>query len=170
MTATRDEKIAQARRMRAEGRVLREIAEHFGVGVTTAPRWTDPEQDAAGRAAARAWKAANRERTRAYDHEYGDTHRGTCVRCGQPRGAGQMGPGVCQPCRSKARHLRCLLICEWWAQGKQIPDICAELGWSSGHLQGEMDRMRADGYDLPYRYRSGARAGAKHLDAMAKAA
>jgi transposase len=41
------EKIAEARRMRADGVLLREIAEHFEVGLTTAHRWTTDDEDVA---------------------------------------------------------------------------------------------------------------------------
>lgn len=59
--------------------------------------------------------------------------------------------------RAKARRLRQqqrrALVVVLWNAGAPITEICARLSWSRGHLSVEMDRMRREGYALPYRYR-----------------
>ena len=137
--------------MRAAGTTLRVIADQLGVSFTTVLRWTDDEMRKRELARARDWKESNAEHVRAYDAAYHDAHRGRCIRCD-----GQMGntsDGVCLACRSAACHGRRMLIVTWWADGMSMPDICARLRWTRGALSVEMVRMRAAGYDLPYRYR-----------------
>ena len=64
---TRDEKIAEARRMRADGAFLRVIADRFCVSESTILRWTDDEYAERERAACRVNKL---------------NYRGVCVDCG----------------------------------------------------------------------------------------
>ena len=92
---TREEKIAEARRMRAEGHKLREIRECFGVGCETALRWTDD---------------AYAERARAACRQAKERYRGICEKCGGPTN-GSNGPGpAAKVCRS----------CLEWPEGKVI--------------------------------------------------
>lgn len=69
--------------------------------------------------------------------------------------------------RAKARRLlaqqRRALIVLLWADGAPLREIRELLGWTQGHLSVEMDRMRRQGYDLPYRYkvRDGRRISAR---------
>ena len=89
---TRDEKIAEARRMRAEGEILRVIGDRFGVSPQTIMRWTDDDLADRDRAAARAQKLL---------------YRGTCVDCGASTN-GSAGPGKagkrCSSCSYRAQH------------------------------------------------------------------
>lgn len=63
------ENVALARRMRGEGKLIREIAEHFGCGVSTIGQWfTDPDGQ------------RHVERKRGY--------QGSCVDCGAPTDGG----------------------------------------------------------------------------------
>ncbi len=149
---TRDEKVAEAKRLRVEGLSLRHIGERLGTPVTTVYRWTDPDGAARERARSLAWKAENRERVIAYDRSYGREHRGRCINCGDLMGIGVAHDGLCKPCVRAATHERRMQVCEWWAEGLSCREICARLGWSLGHLTHEMSRMRRAGYDLPYRY------------------
>ena len=162
---TRDEQITEATRLRAEGLPFRQIAERIGVATTTAVRWLNPDYAERSRAISRAWKDRNREANRARDNVRNRDLRGTCGRCDGPMGIACPEDGTCTSCRSALRHERCLHIVEMWAEGKTYPQICAELGWTKGTLAVEFDRMRGQGYDLPYRYH-GQRNGRKHPAAM----
>lgn len=159
---TRDEKIQAAWWLRRT-MTFQEVADILGVSRSTAHRLLDsgfPTKD-------KAYKDRHREQIQARDRAYGRANRGTCLRCSGPMGIGRPHDGVCQSCVSTVRHERCLQIVAWWAEGLSWADIAAELGWTMGHMSVEMDRMRAAGYDLPYRYRVGRRAGRKHERATA---
>jgi transposase len=41
----------------------------------------------------------------------------------------------------------------WWAEGVSRKEIAARLGWTDNHVSVEFARLRADGFDLPYRYK-----------------
>lgn len=64
-----DPRHADARRLRAEGWLLREIAEHFGIAIVTARAWVVPGE-------AERLRAAQRERRKRY--------QGCCEECGAP--------------------------------------------------------------------------------------
>lgn len=79
------ENVAYAKRMRADGKKLREIAEHFGCAISTVDAWL---QDPDG---ARARKRR-------------DKYRGECVDCGAPTDGSQgySGGSVrCRPCANQ---------------------------------------------------------------------
>jgi ribosomal protein S27E len=50
-------------------------------------------------------------------------------------------------------HPRAEQIVAWWAAGFTLAEIGMCFGWSKGHMSNEMYRLRAKGYDLPYRRR-----------------
>ena len=60
---------AEAKKLRAQGLLYREIGERFGVSTNTAVRWIDEEAAERNRLAARGWKARNKERIAEYDRE-----------------------------------------------------------------------------------------------------
>lgn len=97
-----------------------------------------------------------------------------CPRCGKPMGAGsvsnrnQRKNELCATCRHDEYDRKARKVVRLWAEGKTYPEIQGEMGWSSGMLSVMMSRYRADGYELPYRYR-GQRSGTK-FPAMRKAA
>lgn len=104
---TRDEKIAEARRMRADGSTLREIGERFGVSASTVMRWTDDEHNARQLAASRANKLR---------------YRGECVDCGSPTVGDAPGnaPARCVKCngahtREMSRRWILESFAEWHA-------------------------------------------------------
>lgn len=133
---------------------MREIADTFGVSEPTACRWTKPGAIERDRAITAAWKARNRERNRAADRAYSADlrNRGRCLTCGEPMGIGVASDGECRPCAAARVHERSQRVVEMWAQGDSLNDIASSLGWARGHLASQMDRMRARGYSLPYRY------------------
>ncbi len=130
---------AEAKRLRAEGLVWREIAERLG-----RPRSTV-------HAAVTDINARRRAYKRAWDRE---NYRGTCERCGSTAGKRNRGR-LCWPCNVERRaelvHARAEQIVAWWAEGRTLAEIGERLGWSRNHLGNEMHALRAKGYDLPYR-------------------
>lgn len=112
-TVRTPERVAEAQRMRSEGKFLREIAEHFGIGVQTAHAWlTDPDG------------SILRERRRKYDR--------TCVDCGgrvDGRSPGKMAnpdEPVCITCAGEhyavwTREAIVLCIQEWGDEHGGVP-------------------------------------------------
>jgi transposase len=153
---TREEKIAEARRMRASGALLREIADRLGCGKTTALRWTSEYQADRDRLAARAWKRRNHEGVIAYGRAGGGKHRYTCPKCGHvgPLGSAHAdGTPIydgssCRGCKDIRREE----IVRRWAEGWTTKAIAESLGITLGFMKVEMVRMREEGYDLPYRH------------------
>ncbi len=130
---------AEAKRLRAEGLMLKEIAERLG-----RPRSTV-------HAAVTDINARRRAYKRAWDREH---YRGTCERCGGLT-AHRHRVRLCWPCdlerRAESVHPRATRIVAWWAEGRTLAEIGERLGWSRNHLGNEMHALRAKGYDLPYR-------------------
>lgn len=113
------ENVAHAKRMRADGKKLREIAEHFGCSVKTVHAWiSDPDG-----AKTRARK---------------DSYRGTCADCGEPTYGGNgpdHAPERCHGCSAAKRKrdgsdkvwTRGLIlgVIQWWAdEHGEPPGIC----------------------------------------------
>jgi len=153
-----DARIAEAHRMRADGALLREIADTFGVATSTALRWTKPGEMERSRASAREWKARNAERNRAAYNAYNadPKNRGRCLTCRGLMGVGHHQDGECRSCATARVHERALHIVEMWAQGDSGHEIAASLGFTEGYLSVEIGRLRRKGYSLPYRYRLAA--------------
>jgi hypothetical protein len=103
--------------------------------------------------------------------------RAVCPDCGEKLAPGSARPHLVrrrekargtqnQSCPGCARKKR-KQIMSWWAEGLTMPEICELLGISKTQLAVDMVRMRELGYDLPYRYTTGKRAGTKHPDQVA---
>lgn len=68
---------------------------------------------------------------------------------------------------SQRKRDRAHQIEAWWAEGLTFRQIAARLGWSIDHFSAEINRLRREGYNLPYRrtaaqvenIRRGTRAG-----------
>lgn len=137
--------------MRAAGESLEAIADTFGVSKSTACRWTTPGAAETDRAGARAWKAANRDRARAYDAAH--PRRAPCDGCGFPRGMGSQskGPGLCHACRRVAEQVRRDVLAGMWRDGWPVYTIAAVLGVTIGTVRADLWRLRRAGVDLPYR-------------------
>lgn len=69
----------------------------------------------------------------------------------------------CQLCRREDRHERAERIERWWAEGLTLRQIAAKLEWTTNHAGVEVRKLREMGYDLPFRYTTGRRAGTLEL-------
>lgn len=156
----RSHKIQEAKHLRAKGLTYQEVGNQLGVSMRTAYRWLNPIAAEGDRKNSRAYKARNQKKIRAYNKLYAETHKNKCARCG-----GEMDRGcnsaICMSCRKAEVHARAELIVNWWAEGYKQGQIAKLLGWSRGHLSAEMDRLRAKGYHLPYRRRTGKKNATK---------
>jgi transposase len=161
---TRDEKIAKARELRERGWSGPRVAAELGVTKSTVYKWLDPDR---AREYARRDNARPGRNAQKREWEHGPTARIRCANCGKLAGMNSKAAGttLCRSCwtadaarRSDetGRKLETL-----WLAGKTFPEICAELGWNKGTLSVMMDRYRARGYNLPYRYTTGKRAGGR---------
>jgi class 3 adenylate cyclase len=142
--ASRAERVALARTLRDEGRVLREIAEEMGVAVQTVHDWlSDPDGS----------------KLKARKQRYA----GRCIECGAPTGGhagrGANAPKRCQRCaarhnrereRERNRERR-ELVERLWAEGKSFRDIGEALGWKGSPWNNISQLRNRSGYDLPYR-------------------
>ena len=132
---------AEAKRLRAEGLMLKEIGARFG------------KSTQAVSAAVTGENARRRAYKRAWEREH---YRGTCERCGGLTGK-RHRHRLCWSCNLERRaepvHARAERIVAWWAEGLTGSQIAGLLGWSVRHLRSEIHRLRAKGYDLPYRRR-----------------
>lgn len=161
---TREQKVAEARELRAEGLTYAEAGRRLGVSYTTVWAWLNPERKRAIRRRAEATprrKAAKR----AWENEH---DRRPCGRCGQPRGAGAHRAAksdLCGDCRradqAAAARARRERIAAMWNDGWLIRAIADALDSTPGSIHVEIAAMRADGWHLPYRYTTGKRAGRK---------
>ena len=137
---------AEAKRLREEGLSYREIGELFGVTPSAAA------------------KACNRERYRELNRQWNAQPERKAAK----RRWAQENPGTCEVCGVRTQrksHSRCFehhivreqrrVRAEWivarWAEGWTGRQIAEALGWSPDHLGVEIDRLRKEGYDLPYR-------------------
>lgn len=168
-TVSREEKIQQARAMRADGATLREIGDHFGVAGSTVLRWTDEGCRQRELAASRAYKAGS---------------RGECVDCGGPTNACR-GPGKasqrCDSCRREfqranakwtkdtvvvaiqrfaAEHGRPPTATEWRRLGDYTPPTNAVLrvwgSWANAVEAAGFPRPRSGVYDCSRSQRAAA--------------
>jgi len=132
---------AEAKRLRAEGLMPKEVSARLGRPLSTV-------QDAVTGQAAR-----RRAFKQAWEREH---YKGTCERCGGATGK-RRRVRLCWPCwvaqRREPVHARAERIVAWWTEGLTYPEIGERLGWSKDHVSVEMHRLRAKGYDLPFRYR-----------------
>jgi transposase len=161
---TRDEKIALCRKLQSEGLGCPRIGTILGVSRSTVYKWLHPEKVRADNAKRHEVKLAWQ---RAQDRS--EQGRARCSECGGLAGVGSArhGPTTCAECRGYAAALKGVRVERLWNEGKTFPEICAEMGWTSGMLSRMIDQYRADGYDLPYRYKTGRRAGHKFPEQVA---
>lgn len=136
---TRAEKVATAQRLRAEGLLLREIAERMGAKLKTVSGWlSDPD--------------LSRQRARR------ETYAGTCIDCGAPTdGSGGYGaPERCTHCRPRDVQVAAMrarwrphrtMIEAMWADGLTI----AQIRGATGIAAFTPGPYRQHGYDLPHR-------------------
>lgn len=76
-----------------------------------------------------------------------------CPRCGTPIWA---HADLCRPCWAEQQHAavwrRRNAIQERWMAGESIRQIASAIGSTPNSVGVEMARMRADGWELPFRY------------------
>jgi DNA-directed RNA polymerase specialized sigma24 family protein len=157
---TRDEKIAEARRLRDEGFTWAAAGRQLGVAGPTVWKWLHPERT-------REWNArdnANPDRVAEkarWWREYTDDpeNRKRCPACGGPTHlyvVQSENPGICRSCVVARKERRRAGIVEGWGEGLTLRAIAARLGSTPESVGVEMVRMRAEGYDLPRRRRAKA--------------
>lgn len=149
--------VIAARELRSTGKTYAEVARLLGHSTSSVYKRLNPEKATEmGRRSNAKRRAAKREHDRRAVRD--PRNRGDCVECGGKMGVGVRWNGICQTCRSNNPHLHGTMIEQgrlvekWWAEGLLMPEICARLGKSKGWLGGMMDKWRALGFDLPYRY------------------
>jgi DNA-directed RNA polymerase specialized sigma24 family protein len=143
---TRDEKIAEAWRLRGDRLTYAEIARQLGVGYGAVAKWLNPE-------AARRWnakQAARPERKAAKRQwERDPANRGDCVECGGKRGMGERSDGLCRACVIARKERKRRLILEGYRAGKTPVEIAAETGMRVGTIATEAYEMRREGIEVP---------------------
>jgi transposase len=154
---TRDQKIARARELRAEGIALHQISKILGVSKTTVLRWTDAEQAERDRKRSLAYKDANHDSVRAKDREYFRRNPGLCPRCsGSMSRRTERNGGICASCHQAISKERDRRLEALWLAGKSSREIAVEFGWTPERVSVEVWRLRAAGYRIPYRQRRAA--------------
>ena len=144
---TRAEHVARAQELRAQGLLIREIAERFDVALSTAHSWlSDPDGSKL-----RARKAS---------------YSTPCPECGKPAsGSEGRRPGhLCRDCgpaaglqrigeiQHAAAEPRYRLIEQRWQDGQTLKQIADELGSTKNSINRTICALRKrDGYSLPYR-------------------
>lgn len=150
---TRAEKIAEAQRLRAGGLTLQQIADRLGYRhAESATRLLrDPSVQAE---MTRRDNAKRNAAKRAWEREH---DRAVCP-CGAAMGVGaaRKGATVCRECHVEqvalGRAMRCERIADMWAQGCTLREIAEALDSAVHSIGASMSRMRAAGWDLPYRH------------------
>jgi transcriptional regulator with XRE-family HTH domain len=142
--APRAERVARARVLRDQERVLREIAEEMGVAISTVHDWLrDPD---GSKLKARKLR-----------------YVGECIDCGAPTGGsegrGPNAPKRCRRCagrRNREREQernreRRELVERLWAEGKSFREIGEALGWKGSPWNNICQLRNRGGYHLPHR-------------------
>jgi transposase len=120
-----DDPIARARARRAEGALLREIADELDVSTTTVARWLDPAKADLMRERARRAKLARRV---------------PCERCGRPLGYERAG-GVCRHCTSDDAHARIDRVAALYTAGVDTTEIAGRVGLAEGYVSLLLTRL-----------------------------
>jgi transposase len=119
--------------MRADGRVLREIAETLNVSITTAARWSDPEYEARARERSRQAKLARRM---------------PCERCSRPLSYDRVG-GVCSQCQREHSRQRIAEIAGLYEAGHEPSAIAGRVGLAEGHVRNLISELARTGAVVP---------------------
>lgn len=149
---TRDEKVAEAQRLRAEGLTLQAIGDRFGATHTCVWRWLNPERSAEHVRKQNA-RPERRAAKRAWEREH---DRGECP-CGATLavGARRKGIEVCRDCHDEMQAVGTAMrrerIRDLWEAGATRKEIVQALASTSPSIQTEMARMRREGWELPLR-------------------
>jgi DNA-binding CsgD family transcriptional regulator len=94
---------------------------------------------------------SKRPGVQAYKNRWNREHRPLCD-CGAPR---TREAEHCRDCRRRAERTavddKRTQIQRLWCQGATLREIAAALGTTANSIGTQMTRMRAEGWDLPYR-------------------
>jgi hypothetical protein len=142
-TVKTPERVAEARRLRDRGMLLRELAAHFGVALQTVQVWiSDPDGTAA-----RARK---------------DRYAGTCEVCGAattgcegpakaPKRCAKHPPAEPHLARIAATRPKYERMVEMWNADEPVERIAAELGTTAKTVRAQLYRLRCRGWDVKHR-------------------
>jgi transposase len=149
---SREQAIAEARRLAGEGLSERQIGARMGVTGSCIHRWLNPKKARAQarvdnqrrRAAKRAWEKAPEQRAR-------------CRLCGAALGTDSRRRGY-RWCRAHyelyerlCRAARRAVIAQMWQRGASLKTIATRLGSTPNSIGTEVTHMRRDGWALAYR-------------------
>lgn len=140
---TRADRYRQAKALRDEGLLLREIAERTGSTIKMVSELLNDPDGSRGRARRR---------------ECAERKRKDCPTCGERMGAGtawkdNQGCRACFHKRLAEGHEEMLAFVEWmWNEGCTLDEMAAELGWSSSPAA-LVDALRKAGR-IGYRYKA----------------
>lgn len=101
----------------------------------------------------RAQKRTVERRARQRQENREARRRGTCTTCGDPMGVGVRDDGVCTRCKRIAKEQKWHRVQVMFLDGVPVRIIAERMGWSLGMIAVEMNRMRSEGWNLPYRYK-----------------
>lgn len=139
-----------ARKLRAQGRTLGQIAYYLNVPKRTVHRWVDDEARERAIAYGRAYRERNRDRLNRYARRYMLRQRkGKCPVCRQP----VPKPGIkrCSRCRDEDREWLWREIQGHWSKGLKLREIAEEVGLPLQSVSSHVRRMRKAGWDVPRR-------------------
>lgn len=149
-----EEHRAEILRLRGEGTTYREIGERLGLDQTTVWNLGNPERYREKLRRSNVRRAAAK---RAWERD--PANRAKCADCGAPTSStpAPSAPKRCKRCHLAAETRRVVerahRIERWWAEGLTRREIGERLGWSDSRIGVEFARLRAAGFNLPYRYR-----------------
>jgi hypothetical protein len=133
----------QARGLRAGGWTAVEIGEQLGVSAATVAKWCAVPRSMRSGLGPKRPKTA---RLRSWDLPV------DCPGCGGPM---HKQSSHCSNCysanRLEATEQRARVIEQRWSEDKTLAEIAHEFGWTTNRAGGEIHRLRAKGYSLPYR-------------------
>ena len=126
---TREQKIAQAQRLRNEGLAYREIAKRVGVSFSTAHRWLNPDY------AERQRKISREAKKRRQIKD--------CIDCGAKLAYDRQHNDRCQRCQHEHDYgERNARIFAAWERGEDAPTIAAREGLTSKAVSSLVDHHR----------------------------
>ena len=145
---TREEKIAEAAHLRADGWTYQQIGAEFGVTHSCVMKWLNPERT-------REWQKhdtanpATRARKRAWDAGPG---RGICAECGGPMGknSASRNRSRCWECWQARVEANRAAIVAGYRTGTPAPQIAEQTGILVATVRSEAYRMRRRGVDVPF--------------------
>jgi predicted transcriptional regulator len=151
------ERSERARELRAQGKVLAEIATELGVSTTTAWRYLSDENAEKDRAGSKSWKDRNRVANRRRDVQRERERKargayGACTSCGDGLAEGNVG-GTCARCVSEAAAKRLTEAVALWCDGLSMREIGERVGLAPRALTVRFVDLRRVGVPIPRRHK-----------------